>query len=309
MKANRIDQQQRKRISRIALWALLFFVAFVIADLAIIYYRDVFLPQNAPPKKNPKIEVFNRSDRSQYSSITSRNLFSSTGFIPDPIMSKIEKSHQDDTPVPTSLPITLLGTLVHSDPFKSVAAIEVKTKQISGSFMIGQEIEGLAKLEAIQRGIIYFRNLNNHALEYAEMNVGAGKVSFDQNKPKSISAGPATTGSEIQNLGNNSFKVKRADLDKYLNDLSSVLMQARAVPNRDPNTGEVNGFRLVDYQPGSIFEQMGIARGSVIKTAGGEPVTSVQTAMEMFNRLKKDKNVKIGIELNGTTQTYNYDIE
>jgi general secretion pathway protein C len=178
---------------------------------------------------------------------------------------------------------------------------------MSGSYSVGAEIEGMAKLEAIQRGIIYFRNINNGALEYIEMNQGANKVSFD-NPGKPASAGPVTTGKEIQSIGNNTFKIKRSDLNKYLNDLSSLLMQARAVPNRDTATGEINGYRLVDYQPGSIFEQLGIPRGTLIKSAGGEPVTNVQAAMEMFNKMKKESSVELGLEVNGSNQTYKYEI-
>lgn len=308
MATKKLGQQQRKRIFKWALYGLLVFIAFSIADLAIIYYRDIFLPHNAPPKKTSTIDFNKRIDRSEYTPITSRNLFSSSGLIPDPLRSNAEQAPKDDTPTLTNLPITLLGTLVHSNPDKSVAAVEVKSKNVSGSYMVGAEIEGLARLEAVQRGIIYIRNLNTQALEYAEMKMGAEKVSFDSQKPKTVSA-PQTAVGEVQNLGNNQFKIKRSDLDKYLNDMSSILMQARAVPNRDPNTGEINGYRLVDFQPGSIFDQLGIPRGAVIKSAGGEPVTSIQTAMDMFNRMKKEKNVSLGIEVNGSNQTFKYDIE
>lgn len=302
---SKLTEPQRNRITKWALYGLLFFIAFTVADLGIIYYRDQFLPDQAPPKKEPKPPPNYRVERSQYNPITNRNLFSSRGEIPDPLKPKEQEVKKNDAPVLSNLPITLIGTLVHSNPAKSVAAVEIKSKNISGSYTVGGEIEGLAKVESIQRGILYFRNLNNGALEYVEMNQGNNKVSFDQNKP---AAAPVATGKEIQSLGNNTFKIKRSDLNKYLNDLSSLLMQARAVPNRDPNTGEINGYRLVDYQPGSIFEQLSIPRGTLIKTANGEPVTSVQAAMEMFNKMKKENAVKLGVDINGSDQTYNYEI-
>lgn len=305
---SRLKQQHRNRITKWALYGLLFFIAFAVADLTIIYYRDHFLPDQAPPKKEAKIQASYRIDRGQYSPIISRNIFNSKGEIPDPLRPKEEdKIQKSDAPVLSGLPITLLGTLVHSNPNKSVAAVEIKSKSMSGSYSVGAEIEGMAKLESIQRGIIYFRNMNNGALEYIEMNQGVNKVSFDHTV-KPTAATPVVTGKEIQNLGNNTFKIKRADLNKYLNDLSSLLMQARAVPNRDATTGEINGYRLVDYQPGSIFEQLGIPRGTLIKSAGGEPVTNVQAAMEMFNKMKKESSVELGLEVNGSSQTYKYEI-
>lgn len=303
----KLTEPQRNRITKWALYGLLLFFAFSVADLIIIYYRDRFLPDQAPPKKEAKAPVNFRIDRGQYSPIVSRNIFNSSGIIPDPLRPKEEEAKKDDVPVQSNLPITLIGTLVHSNPNKSVAAIEVKSKSISGSYMVGAEIEGLAKVENIQRGIIFFRNLNNGALEYVEMNQGANKVSFDQ--AKAISTVPVTTGGEIQKTGNNTYRIKRSDLNKYLNDLSSLLMQARAVPNRDANTGEINGYRLVDYQPGSIFEQLQIPRGTLIKSAGGEPVTNVQAAMEMFNKMKNGSGVELGVEINGSNQTLKYEIQ
>lgn len=306
----KLNAQQRNVIQKWALYGLLLFIGFTAADLGIIYVREYFIPQSAPPKKAPKQQTSGYVDRSQYSAITNRNLFSSAGTIPDALAAVNAAQNEgprEDIPVQSSLPLNLVGTLVHSDPSKSVAAIEVKSKNMSGSYMVGSEIENMAKVEKVERGIVYFRNLNNGNLEYIELNRGNTKVSFDS-KP-SPAAGIKAGGKEIQAIGNNTFRVKRSDLNKYLNDLSGLLMQARALPNRDPNTGEINGYRLVDYQPGSIFEQMGLPRGTLIKSAGGEPVNSIQSAMEMFNKLKKESKVKLGVEVNGSDTEYNYEIQ
>lgn len=305
----KITEKKRTLIQKWALYGLLVFVGFAIADLTIIYLREFFIPQSAPPKKAVQMKENPFTDRSQYSIITSRNLFSSSGLIPDPLaaINASEDEKKEDIPVLSSLPLNLIGTLVHSDPSRSVAAIEVKSKNMSGSYMAGSEIENMARVEKIERGLVYFRNLNNGKLEYIEINRGNTKVNFDSSK---ASAGPLKAGGkEIQALGNNTFRIKRADLNKYLNDLSGILMQARALPNRDPNTGEINGYRLVDYQPGSIFEQMGLPRGALIKSAGDQPVNSIQSAMEMFNKLKKESKVKLGVEVNGSDQEFNYEIQ
>lgn len=304
----KLSVQQRSVIQKWALYGLLLFIGFTAADLGIIYVREYFIPQSAPPKKAPKQQTSGYVDRTQYSAITNRNLFSSSGTIPDALaqVNAAQEEQKETIPVLSSLPLNLIGTLVHTDSTRSVAAIEVKSKNMSGSYMVGAEIENMAKIEKVERGIVYFRNLNNGALEYIEISRGNSKVNFDSVKAASpVKAG----GKEIQAIGNNTFRVKRADLNKYLNDLSGLLMQARALPNRDPNTGEINGYRLVDYQPGSIFEQMGLPRGTLIKSAGGEPVNSIQSAMEMFNKLKKESKVKLGVEVNGSDQDFNYEIQ
>ncbi len=298
-------RNDNSRISKVALYALLAFIAFTIADLSIIYFRELMIPDQAPPKKIVSVKSPVFVDRSQFSVILNRNLFSSTGVMPDAISSsKKRDSHKDNEPMPSKLPINVIGTLVHSDPNKSIVALEIKSKNMNGSYSTGADIEGLAKVEKIERNMVYIRNGSTGALEYLELNKTGNKVAFGVSKTES-----AKPGKEVQSIGNNTFAIKRTDLLKYTNDLSSVLMQARAVPNRDPNTGEINGFRVLDMQPGSIYEQLGLQRMDVIKGVNNEPVDSVQKAMEMYNTLKNGTQVKMQIERGGKTDTFTYDIK
>lgn len=306
MKLGKLSLDRQKKIAQFALYGLLLFIGFVVADLTVIYVRDLMIPNQAPPKKMSGPPQASYIDRSQFSAITNRNLFSSSGVMPDAITAKVEATTQSEAaPIPSTLPLNLIGTLVHTDPAKSIAAIEVKSKNMMGSYITGAEIEGLAKVEKVERGIVYIRNSNTQALEYIEMK-SANKVSFDASKPVAA----AVTGSkDVQQLAPNQFQIKRSDLLKYTNDLSSVLMQARAVPNRDPNTGEINGFRILDMQEGSIFSQLGLSRMDVLKSVNGEPVDSIQKAMELYNTMKNGNQVKLGIERGGKDQMNTYDIK
>jgi general secretion pathway protein C len=289
--------------TKIALYALLVFIAFTIADLTIIYFRDLMLPQQAPPRKTQNFTGQSTFDRSQYSVISNRNLFSSTGEMPPAITGTKTETKKENDPVPSNLPITIIGTLVHSDPAKSIAALELKGKNKTGSYTVGASVEGMCTIERVARNVVFVRNSSNGMLEYIEMTKGANKVAFDQAR----SEAPKTK--NVQSAGNNTFALSRATLLKYTNDLSSVLMQARAVPNRDPNTGEINGFRILDMQQGSIYEELGLQRMDVIKGVNGEPVDSIQKAMEMYNTLKNGNQVKMQIERGGKVETFTYDIK
>ncbi|AGH95736.1 type II secretion system protein GspC [Pseudobdellovibrio exovorus] len=305
MKLGKSAKTDNSKVSKVAIFALLVFVAFAIADLTIIYFRDRMIPDQAPPQKIAPLKPPAFVDRSQFTVIPNRNLFSSSGVMPDAITSAKTETRKDNAPVPSQLPINVIGTLVHSDPARSIAALEIKSKNTSGSYPVGSDIEGLARLEKVERNIIYIRNSNNGLLEYIEMNKGANKVAFDASKAEA----PRSGSKEVVTTGDNSFSISRASLLKYTNDLSSVLMQARAVPNRDPNTGEINGFRLLDMQPGSIYEQLGLQRMDVIKGVNGEPVNSVQKAMELYNALKNGNQVKLQVERGGKSDTFTYDIK
>ena len=303
--ARNSKNNKSKKLFKLALYSLLLFIAFTAADLGIVYLREWMIPNQAPPKKivTPKPRPY--LDRSQYSVIMNRNLFSSTGIMPDAItLVKKDEEKKENVPIPSRLPITVIGTLVHSDPSKSIVALEIKSKNMTGSFPTGADIVGLATVEIIERNTIYIRNSSTGALEYLEMNKGDSKVAFGASKSE-----VSKPVKEVQTVGDNTFAIKRSDLLKYTNDLSSVLMQARAVPNRDPNTGEINGFRVLDMQPGSIYEQLGLQRMDVIKGVNGEPVDSIQKAMEMYNTLKNGSQVKMQIDRGGKTETFTYDIK
>ena len=305
MKLGKINSARQQKIGQFALYGLLLFIGYTLADLSIIFIRDRMIPTEAPPKKLPKSSAQNYLDRSQYSAITSRNLFASNGIMPEAITSKKDnQSSSEAAPILSTLPLNLIGTLVHSNPAKSIAAIEVKSKSLTGSYITGSEVEGLAKIEKVERGLVYIRNLNTSALEYIELK-SANKVSFDPSKPAAAVAAP---GKDVQQLAPNIFAIKRADLLKYTNDLSSILMQARAIPNRDANTGEINGFRLLDMQEGSVFSQLGLVRMDILKGVNGEAIDSVQKAMELYNTLKNSNEIKLSVERNGKNETMIYNV-
>lgn len=302
----RNPKNQRPPFEKWYSYILFVFVGYCIADLAILAYRDRMLPQSAPASR-PKAPPPDMSvSRGVYNNITSRNIFASNGEIPEALVDKTKgaEAQKEQVPVPSQLPLNLIGTLVHSNPEKSIAAIEVRGKNQVISYTPGKEIEGMANIVRVERQKVIFRNLNSNRMEYIEMKKDGSKVAFGAGA-KSLSSG----GKEVQQTSENNFVIKRSDLLKYTNDLSSILMQARAVPNREPGTGNINGFRLLDMQPGSIYEQLGLQRMDVIKSVDGTPVDSPAKAMELYNTLKNSPKVTLQIERNGKNETKTYNIQ
>ncbi|UOF02328.1 type II secretion system protein GspC [Bdellovibrio reynosensis] len=301
---SRNSKNQRPPFEKWYSYLLFVFIGYCIADLAILAYRDRMLPQSAPAARPKAPPIDTSVNRGAYNSITSRNMFASNGEIPDPLVDKTKgpEAQKEQVPVPSQLPLNLIGTLVHSNPDKSLAAIEVRGKNQVISYTPGKEIEGMASIVRVERQKVIFRNLNSNRMEYIEMKKDGNKVAFGAS---AVSAG----GKEVQKAGDNNFVIKRADLLKYTNDLSSVLMQARAVPNREPGTGNINGFRLLDMQPGSIYEQLGLQRMDVIKSVDGTPVDSPAKAMELYNSLKNSPKVTLQVERNGKNETMTYNIQ
>ncbi len=287
-------------------YLLFVFIGFTVADLLILSYRDLMLPNQTPPAHPKKTINDNLVSRGALNTIISRNIFSADGLIPNALIPKGQDPNKMDemAPVLSQLPLNLIGTLVSSNPEKSIAAIEIRGKNQTLSYTPKRNIENLATLLKVERQKVILRNLNSNALEFIEMKpYGNQKVAFGAMTPVAGGSG------EVKNLGDNKFTIKRADLQKYLNDLPSILMQARAVPARDKVTGEVIGYRIVDFQPNSIFSQLGIQRMDLIKTVNGEPVDTPQKAMELFNMFKNSNNIKMSVDRGGRNETLDYSIQ
>ena len=280
---------------------LALFIGYCIADLTILNVRDLMLPNQAPPAR-PKRQNFELApSRSSYNTIASRNIFSIQGTIPDELIAEGQERQKEEVPVLSGLPLNLIGTIVHSNPAKSIATIEIKSKNLTLSFSPEKEIENIANVIKIERGKVIIRNLNNSRLEFLEMKTGA-KLNFGVSQT-------AEPSGDVKQIAKNKFEVNKTDLQKHLSDLPNLLQQARTVPHRNPSTGEIDGFTLLDFQPDSVFSQLGLQKMDILKGVNGEDITTPAKAMELFNTLKGAKSITVEFERNGKKEKNSYTIK
>jgi general secretion pathway protein C len=286
-------------------------VGYSAADLTILSFRDSFLPAKTPTAAGPLKPMGpgqTAEPKSALQNIVTRNIFSVDGTIPEPLSAKgtKDKPGQEMAPVLSQLPITLKGTVVHSDPAKSIAEIEMKSKSASLAVRVGNDIPGLATLIRVERNKIIIRNLSTSALEYID-----GKVA----EKKTVNAGFSTGVSpiskapgEVKMIAPNKFKLSRATITKHTQDLGKLVMQASTVPRKKPN-GEIDCYILTAFQPDSIFADLGVQQGDCIKTVNGESIDSPAKAMQLYQSLKSANQVKIVVESDGRDVEKEYSIE
>lgn len=284
-------------------FGLAIIVGLSLADLTTIYIRQYMIPKNPPQIKQKIIPLPTVPSRGQYNTILTRNVFNASGKIPDPLSadgtSSTQLAQDVAPPVPSQLPLTLMGTIVHTNPKKSIATIQVKGKNTVGSYQSQDNIENVATLESVERRKAIIRNLNNNRREYIEIKMD-DKIQFGGLTSTALGG--------IQKKSETEFSISRGEILKQTSDLPNLLQQARAVPYRDPNTGDIIGFRILDIKEGSIFGQLGLQRMDVIKAVNGEPVNSPGKAMELYNALKSSNSVNVTIGRDGKDQSINYNI-
>lgn len=292
-------------VRNISIFALLALIGFIIADLTILSMRDRFLPSTPPPAKIMGPRMMVQNDPSAYGVVTAQNIFHADQSDPEALgASKNGPKQRDAEPVPSSLPIQLLGTIVHINPLRSIATVQLKNKNDEIAVKVDQEIpDGLAVVKKILRNKVIFTNNASQQLEYIEIKDDA-KLAFAAGAKVS---GPKQNG-EVLQKSETEFELKQADVTKLTSNLPQLLQQARAVPVMGPN-GQVDGFNLVDIMPGSIYEKLGLHKGDIIKGVNGEKIDSPGKAMDMYNALRSGSSqIQLSISRGGTEQNLNFSI-
>lgn len=281
------------------IYFLLAFIGYAAADLTILSFRDQMIPSKGPPPARVKARSNGSgSDLASYNIITQKNIFNSDGKIPEALGSDPNsKGPADAPPVLSSLPLALVGTLVHVDPTRSIATINLKNKNENQSFAVDDEIEGMAKIMHVDRNKVIFRNLSIGRLEYIEIKQDS-KLNFGVSK--------ASVTGEVVHDSDTDMSITRTDVDRLTNNLSDILQQARAVPHF--KGGAVDGFTIVDLQKGSIFDKLGIHPQDIVKAANGEAIDSASKALELYNTLKTANSIRLDVERDGRIETLNYTI-
>jgi len=285
------------------IYILALLCGYFVADLAVLSVRPAMLPTQAPPVRQQPMAQSNFVSEAKYAKVESRNIFNSDGKIPPALTADGSgEGAVDLPPVASQLPLKLEGTLVHANPKKSVASIASKSKNEVHAYMVDGEIENIARVTAIERRKVIFRNLNNNRLEFIEIPKD-NAVSFG------VGAPPAPTGGGIDKKSEFEFTVDQALITAQTADLGAVLQQARMVPNIVPGTGgQVQGFRFVAIQPGSVYEKLGFKPMDVIKKVNNDDVNSPTKAMEMYNALKTEGRITLTVERNGRDETFIYNV-
>lgn len=282
-------------------YLLAIFIGYCLADLAILSQRDRFLPSSPPPLRVQRITQTQVKMRYDYDPIASRNPFNADGLIPEPISGGGQGEDPSNRPVLSSLPLALVGTIVHVNKAKSVATIEIKsgTSKVLAYFP-NEQIENLATLLKVERKRAIFKNLSNGRYEYIEIK---DDVALSLNVRARTSKG-----TEIKASGNQ-VSIPREELNEYMKNLPDLLQQATAVPNIVPGGGgRIDGFKVIDLDANSVFAKLGIKKDDVIKSVAGEPIDSPAKAMELYNRLRNDNRIQVDVERNGRVETLTFSI-
>lgn len=223
--------------------------------------------------------------------ILRRNIFDSSA-VYDPNAGKVAQGGFDCR----ESKVKLLGTVVGNEPEYSSALI------IDGGGGKGARAEGYATGDAIPgEGTIILIDQNRVCTD----NGGCICVGQEVKAPPPGEGGSGEGG--VTKLGDGKFQVDKSFLDGALANVETLATQVRAVPHKDAD-GNVDGFRLSAIRKGTLFEKLGVKNGDVIHAVNGSPLTSAESAMNVYKSLSGESHFNFEITRRNQRQTLDYEV-
>ena len=227
----------------------------------------------------------------------------------------------------TNVDADLLGVIYFSLGNKlNQATIKLKQDNKTDVYKIGDELSPGVKIQDIfpQSVILSFGNGHTQELVFnfgikplPGMEEAAGgyvdpysRMSPAERNAKLGAYRKGLVDDNIQQIGENNYKIQKVAIEKAMSNLNEVITQARMVPNfvQDGQGKRVDGFRVFKIIPGSIFEKLGIRDGDVIKKINNAPLDSVDQAFMLLQSLRYEKKFDIDVLRGNQPVTMTYQV-
>jgi general secretion pathway protein C len=248
------------------------------------------------------------------SPILTRNIFCSTCEKAVETPSKADDQPASNEPVKTSLNLKLLATLVSDEDKAWSFAVILDPAQDSKSrpYTIGSKLPGDATLTDVLDRRVYLQN--GHRNEYLDLateqtpgtpSPGAA-TPVASLRPGGLSGMEEEVGRSIRKLGEGRYEIERQALNKVLGNTTLLARSARIVPS--VKNGQPNGFKLYAIRPGSLYSLLGMENGDTLSAVNGHAITTPDTALEVYTKLRSASHVTISFERQGKPTTHEYTI-
>ncbi|MBI5526528.1 MAG: general secretion pathway protein GspC [Deltaproteobacteria bacterium] len=209
---------------------------------------------------------------------------------------------EDFEPTLSQIKAKLVGTVVAEDPQWSLCVLVETGTQATGIYGVGSVVQDDYFITKIERKRVTLTHSNRFEYLDLEEEHGAPRPAL----PISKKVEEPASGEGVRKLTDTSYVVSQAEIDKTLSNLNQVAMQARIVPNFEG--GKANGFKLFSIKPDSIYSKIGLQNGDVVQKINGFEMNSPDKALEIYQKLKDSKSVKIDISRGGKAMSYDYTI-
>jgi general secretion pathway protein C len=238
-----------------------------------------------------------------YRPISKENVFNSasTG---DPDDVKRQEPVKSTAPLKKAdLNVELIGTVVGNRD-TSFAIIEDHQSREQDLYQIDDMVQGQARVVSISRcSVVVNRDGSEEIIECPEPDAKTNKRSA----PVRYTGSTRKQGDyAVKKVSETEYVVDESEVENALGNINKLLTQIRVVPNFQD--GRADGFKVFAIKPDSIFANVGLKNGDVIRKVNGNDITSPEKAFQLFQELRNEKDFAVEISRRGQTQSLSYEI-
>ncbi len=111
----------------------------------------------------------------------------------------------------------------------------------------------------------------------------------------------------IEKISDTKFRIQRSLVDKALANQGSLMRAARVIPHEE--NGRVVGVKLYGIRRNSLLGRLGVRNGDMLRTINGFSMTSPDTALEAYSRLRTADQLSLAMKRQNNEMTIEYNIE
>lgn len=112
--------------------------------------------------------------------------------------------------------------------------------------------------------------------------------------------------SSIKQVSDNKYSVTRTLIDKVLANQSELMRSARVVPHEE--NGRVIGVKLYGIRRSSLLGKLGLQNGDLMRTINGFDMSSPDSALEAYTKLRSAGNLSVNVVRRGSPVTMDYQV-
>jgi general secretion pathway protein C len=111
----------------------------------------------------------------------------------------------------------------------------------------------------------------------------------------------------IQAVSDTQYNVSRSLLDKVLSNQSELMRAARVIPYEE--NGRTVGVKVYGIRRNSLLGKLGIQNGDVLRTINGFDLSSPDSALEAYTKLREMDQFNIAMIRRGQPRTMEYSVK
>jgi len=202
----------------------------------------------------------------------------------------------------TGLQLRLWGTITGDGEGVAYAVIEdtSQRRQPQHLYREGENIGDAVIKKILRERVVLTVDGSDEVLEMEEM------LDHARTRQTGAQTGRARA-SRLESESEQEFSIDRDRVEEALADVGNLMRQVRVRPYFED--GNPEGVLLSGVRRNSIFEDMGLQSGDVIRGINGNPIRSVDDAMELYQGLRSERDIQVQIQRDGSIQTISYRVQ